>query len=545
MYYWRSLILKQFFIYSLLFAVIALRSVPSCEAQDKFRKRNYHVRVSVISQAEELIIQPSGPYQLIDSHGTPLYQIVPGRPYYVQHNPGGPGERVYRLVLNKLDPDQVGVAIALAKAARDAYNMKVKVLRTRAQTGKPSRILVTVGSFETLDDAHQAKKKVKADKVNAIYEDHAPVTKGDVRLISGDGTLLAMGSRSIRLVPLYETSDSLKILKIKDGQWKRPELKKARYYRGELEFNLNDEGNLTAVNDLWIEYYIYSVVAAEIGIDAPVESMKAQAVAARSEAVAKIQRGIVSGDMFDFPDTSIAQTYKGKGVETQQVRDAVDATRGEILVSNGEAVDAVYSHSCGGYLANFQDLWGGTNPRYSVRKVDRLNDNVAPLLANHRDTHQWTTVSTEALCNPSRNEFPKYARKYYRWSKALSPDDLTDYVNTHEDLGRVQDVEIDKRAGSGRVQAIRLRGEKKNITIDRELKIRKVLGWIYSTFFTIEKDQDPDTGHLKELRIYGAGYGHGVGMCQMGAYMMGHAGYTYRQILGHYFDEVKMRRLYR
>ena len=112
---------------------------------------------------------------------------------------------------------------------------------------------------------------------------------------------------------------------------------------------------------MWVEYYLYSVVSAEMGSDAPMESLKAQAVAGRSEAAAKITRGIVSSSFFDFYDTAIAQVYRGKGDETKRVRQAVDSTRGEVLVWQGHVVDAVYSNSCGGVIADSHDMWAGEN----------------------------------------------------------------------------------------------------------------------------------------------------------------------------------------
>ena len=548
MYHWRKPRYRFWFSpFSLILIIVIFFSALSCGAQDRFKKRNYRVRVSVILQAEELAIQSvHGIYQLIDSQGVPVCNLHPRKRYRVQcHNTGKPGKKIYRLVLNELEPDQVDVGIALAKVAIDTYKMKVKVLRTRTGEGKSQRVLVTLGSFGTMNEAHQARENLDLNSIKAIYQDHAPAVRGDVRVLNEDGTLLARDSRSLRLVPLYESEDSMRILKIRDSQWLWSGLKQARHYRGDIEFALNNDGNLTAVNELWVEYYVYSVVAAEIGTDAPTEALKAQAVAARSEAVAKIQLGMTSSDLFDFLDTPIAQTYKGKGLEAERVRKAVDATRGEILVCDGEVVDAVYSHSCGGYLANFQDLWEGNNRPYSVRKLDRVGKNVPPLLANHRDTHRWTTAGTDSLCRPSQKLFPRYARKYYRWKKSLTPEDLTSYVVKISDIGRVLDVKIDKRAGSGRVQAILVRGKDGTLRINRELEIRKVLGHLYSTFFTIERDVDPVNNELRRLDVFGAGYGHGVGMCQMGTYMMGHQGYSYRQILGHYFSQVKIRRLYR
>jgi len=509
------------------------------KAQEKFRARNFRVRVAVQHEVEALALQGLGAYQVIAANGRPLTQMTAFDPYFVQITRGQPGSRLYRLVLRELDAHQVDPAVEYAKAAKDAYGLPVKVLRMPARDRHESRIIVTLGEFQTLEAARNYHQTLKNEKVRYIYEDRARAEQGEVRLLNRQGSIVARDSRFLRLVPLDIAAGSLRLMELNPSRFKANDLLEARRYRGEMELTINEEGTLTAVNDLWIEYYLYSVVGGEIGQDAPVEALKAQAVVARSEAVAKIQRGIVSSSFFDFFDTPIAQLYRGKQEEDPRVLQAVDATRGEILVWNGQAVDAVYGHSCGGVIASAHDVWGGMHEGYSVRRLDRLVNDKAPDLSNGSDAHAYTSKPTDALCNPEQAGFPAYAKKYFRWTRRFSGAEFSALAG----VGRVKDVVVERRSPSGRVTRLKIIGDRTWVA-DDELEIRRALDHVNSTFFTVLPVQD-ENGYLKSLTVYGAGFGHGVGMCQMGAFMMGKKGYNYRQILAHYFTDVKIRRLYR
>ena len=194
-------------------------------------------------------------------------------------------------------------------------------------------IIVTIGEFLTQEAARQAIAKMPAENIRYIYEDRSPAKKGQVRLMSRDGSILAYDEHLLKLTPANLSDDSIALRETRAASWTAAGMDGSRRYRGDMDLGINEDGSLTAVNDLFVEFYLYSVVAAEIGADASDEALKAQAVAARSEAYAKICRGIVSGSsLFDFYDTPMFQFYPGKNEETERVRAAVDATRGEVLV---------------------------------------------------------------------------------------------------------------------------------------------------------------------------------------------------------------------
>ena len=541
-----------------LVAVLTVGLALTSSAQDKFRARNYRVRIAVQHNVEQLVVRGSGPYQVVSPKGTAVTQLDAKQPYFVQITRGKPGDKIYRLVLSEMDPHQKDNAIALARKAKDQYQLPVKVLRIPAPKEEDSRILVTIGEYPNVDAARAAHAKLGAETIRFIYEDRARAQQGQVRLVKGDGTIIARDTEFLRLVPLNLANDSMRVLKIEGKTWSLRQLDKARHYRGEVELNIDEEGLLTAVNDLWVEYYLYSVVGAEIGQDAPTESLKAQAVCARSEAIAKIQRDIVAGPsladagasnhgdttrqfLFDFFDTAMFQMYRGKEDEDPRVLEAVDATRGELLIWNGEAVDAVYGHSCGGVISSNTDMWDSINEGYSETRLDSLTNTKAPNLSNGSAAHAWTSSPSDSLCNPNQAGFPRYARGQFRWTKTFTGAEFSAIADEIYGVGKVLDVDVKTRKGSGRVRSFYIKGTSKTVNVDREMTIRRALS-IPSTFFTIITDKDANG--LKRLTIYGAGSGHGVGMCQMGAFMMGLKGYNYRQIMAHYFKDVKIRRMY-
>lgn len=527
---------------------LALFMTPPASAQQKFIDRNYRVRIAVARDVTSMRLMGTGAYAIEDANGVTVAQMRAMGVYCVAITPGQPGGRSYRIVLGEYDSHQSDRALTQSGRAMSEYKLPVKVINIPAENGKPARLLVTLGLYSTLQEARDAVKNLKDPSIEFIYEQRSPAERGEVRILNSTGDVIARDPRQLNLKAYDPLNDSIHLR----DTTKNPSLssmRDTRHYRGQLRLLINNEGTLTAVNELLVEEYLYSVVPSEIGDDAPYEALKAQAVAGRSEAVAKIQRGIVSGSFYDFVDTAMAQQYKGKGSETARSNLAVDETRGEILVWPGArdgnvAVDAVYSHSCGGAICSSADMWGGDNEGYAPRRYDRLDTSKTPYFRNWAATHPFVSKSQPSFCNPNQPGFPKYARKYYRWRRHWSGRELSRMLNASYHTGRVRDVIVDKRSPSGRVDKISIAGDRRTVKLRGEQDIRDAFGGLYSTFFTFTKDQGAD-GYLSEITIYGAGYGHGVGMCQMGAYMMAKQGYNYRQILAHYYSKVKMRKLYR
>lgn len=368
---------------------------------------------------------------------------------------------------------------------------------------------------------------------------------GRIVLRDASGHQVARETPSIRMDAGDNAGAAIYIEAIRDvDSWRSSRLKEAPSYRGAIRIAIGDRGLLVAVNELPLEHYLLGVVGPEIGGFAPPEALKAQAVAARSEAYAKLRRQREKRNpIYDFTSSS-PQVYRGWREENLEVRKAIDETRGLVLTWHGQPVDAVYGHSCGGVVAEIQEIWGGAPLAYSRKRWDREGLPASPDLRTWDAAHSITrTDGIDAWCSPHQDEFPRYAEKHFRWRRSYSADDLTRFIDPVYNTGRIQHIEVERRSQSGRVQRLRIEGEERAVTLQRELHIRGALGNLKSTFFTFTTDTDA-AGNLERLHLYGAGYGHGAGMCQMGAFMMAKNGYDYRQILAHYYSGVALDRLY-
>jgi stage II sporulation protein D len=368
---------------------------------------------------------------------------------------------------------------------------------------------------------------------------------GAVVLRDARGRRLARERGPLLFTPPPGTNAAYYIQSIRDvAAWRADTLADAPSYRGALRVGVGRDRLLVAVNELPLEHYLYGVVGAEIGGFASDETLKAQAIAARSEAFAKLHKGRTSKDpLFDFRD-STPQVYRGWRDENARIRAAVDATRGMILAWHGRPVDAVYGHSCGGVVAEVSEIWGGAPLAYSRRRWDRSGSANPVDLRSWQAAHDITrTEGVTAWCSPLQDGFPKYAEKHFRWRRTFSAAELSQTLDPVYQTGRIRRLVVDQRSPSGRVQRLRIEGSRRTVVLDRELHIRGALGSLKSTFFTFTTEDAAD-GSIERLTIFGAGYGHGVGMCQMGAFMMGRRGHAYNDILAHYFSGVSIARIY-
>lgn len=340
-------------------------------------------------------------------------------------------------------------------------------------------------------------------------------------------------------------------------------------FEGELEFASAEGGMLTAINRLPIERYIQSVISSEMNADAPLEFLKAHAVISRSWALAQIvgcgrelecqqpvsadQEAIIkwydhaSHTRFDVCADDHCQRYQGVGrVSVPQVAEAIEATRSLVLTYKGELCDARFSKCCGGVTERFSTCWQPVDFAYLPAVTDR-DPSVAADLSEERDAHQWITTNPDAFCaDPGPevlamvlNSYDRDTPHLYRWSVEYSAEELAEIVKRRSglDFGRIVGIEPLHRGPSGRIDRLRIEGTKLTRIIGKELEIRRTLSpsHLYSSAFVVESGEKDESGVARRWRLRGAGWGHGVGLCQIGAAVMATRGYDYRTILSHYF----------
>lgn len=351
--------------------------------------------------------------------------------------------------------------------------------------------------------------------------------------------------------------------------WERKEEQK---FSGNLKFI--DEGeHLTAVNLLPLEDYLLSVISSEMSATASPELLKAHAVISRSWLLAQQAKSRevhehYSSEIrhdgeyirwydredhahFDVCADDHCQRYQGiTKASTPTVREALQATRGEVLLYDGKICDARFSKCCGGISERFGNTWEPVDHPYLSPVYDGPASRPLPDLSQEANAARWILSAPEAFCHTDDrkilsevlNDYDQETRHFFRWKVSYTTRELSALIRKKLDIdfGDILGLIPVERGASGRLIRLRIEGSKKSLTIGKELLIRKALSesHLYSSAFIVEKQDD-------RFILHGAGWGHGVGLCQIGAAVMGAQGYTYRQILSHYFPATQLQQLYK
>jgi SpoIID/LytB domain protein len=305
-----------------------------------------------------------------------------------------------------------------------------------------------------------------------------------------------------------------------------------RRYWGSVYVTLDHDGSLVAANAVSEDKLLAGLVPAEMYPDAPPAALEAQAIAARTELLQKIGRRNLT-DPFLLCSTQQCQVYAGAGKEDPRTTRAVEATRGIVLLRDGGGlVDVRYSASCGGHTEDNDAIWGG-DPDPSLRgradspkaEISRVTeDNLEAFLSS--DPH-------DSWCGRV-----DHAKSKFRWTEKLTLDDLTTRIAAeYPEIGRVKSLAAKQRGVSGRIEVLTITGDRGAIDVSGDLHIRRLLGGLKSTLFAIHRDGN-------SIVLHGAGFGHGVGMCQLGAIGMATAGKSHDAILAQYYRGTHLHKLY-
>jgi SpoIID/LytB domain protein len=298
-------------------------------------------------------------------------------------------------------------------------------------------------------------------------------------------------------------------------------------YSGEFRPVIHDK-QITLIQEVSLEEYLIGVVASEIGDYSPDEALKAQAVAARTKTLRTLLFPKTENTPEDFCNTTNVQVYRGSDKVKPNIREAVQATSGEILIYDGQVIDAVFSSNSGGVTESNQYIWDGMPIPYLQSVVDEP-EAVKLDLTSNEDAGKWI----DRKIMPSlTDDIASWQRKYYYWDRNVHIEDLEKISG----IDHIRSVVVEKRGKSGRIMKLKLVGNtEKRYT--NELQIRKLFGNLPSSlcYFTRTKSG---------FKVIGRGYGHGVGMCQSGAIMRALNGEDYRKILNKYYTNVELTRIH-
>ncbi len=353
----------------------------------------------------------------------------------------------------------------------------------------------------------------------------------------------------VKLVPLdSDASFTLQNVPIGRGfHWERRE---PLTYRGELELFATPDGGVSAANRLPLEQYVETAVGSEMRHDLPAAFSQAQAVAARSTVLATANRHHYS-DGFDLCHDDHCQCYQGIVREADAVIEPIRATSGNVLVftppnppaearGNQRIADARYAKSCGGASDLFVEVWGEEEPGYfAVRPCGEFH---VPNLSDEKTAADFLLHPPRAFCNPVDHPYPHPwdEDELFRWTREYDKAELGALLTrkTGLNIGAVEQLTVKHRSPSGRITALDLRGSAGSATLYGELEIRRALSpsHLPSSYFITHIAGDTIT-------LKGGGWGHGVGLCQLGAVAMAKEGWSMENILAHYYPNTKLASL--
>ena len=383
---------------------------------------------------------------------------------------------------------------------------------------------------------------------------------------------------------LFEPTDAQSSFTLEDVtigvnfHWER---KEAQTFLGKLRFIVEDN-NICAINELPVETYLTSVISSEMRATSSLELLKAHAVISRSWLLAQMEQRKAENNnvekqpsffktneeivrwydredhkRFDVCADDHCQRYQGiTKAANKHVVEAIQQTAGEILTSHGEICDARYSKCCGGAVEEFQYCWENIKKPYLQALPDTLPDSTPlPDLTDEAVARQWILSSPDAFCNTTDqkvlsqvlNDFDQETTDFYRWNQTYSQAEVKQLLEEKLEVqfGDIIDLVPLSRGKSGRIYRLKIVGKERTLIIGKELEIRRALSksHLYSSAFIVEKADIKD-GVPQKFIIKGAGWGHGVGLCQIGAAMMGKQGYRYEEILLHYYKGAEITKAY-
>ena len=397
------------------------------------------------------------------------------------------------------------------------------------------------------------------------------VRKGELALCDPAGLEIARG-KSIGLSAQNKAVFTLSDVKIGiDFHWQRSQ---EQSFRGNIFLAVASDSSFNLISEINLEDYLESVISSEMSAEAPLEFLKAQAIVARSWLVAMLEKKKIARsntaskteneilvwqdvndhEGFDVCADDHCQRYQGiTRIISDNVRAAIEATRGLFLVSGKEICDARYYKACGGQTEIFSTAWEDKSPDYLQSVTDSIQQH--PPIASESDAEYWLSGRPQAYCDTTDKEllgkilpaFDQETLAFYRWQIIYSRQELEAIIRKKSgiDFGELQNITALSRGPSGRIYKLRIEGSKRTVIVGKELEIRRWLSGshLMSSAFVVSNISETD-GSVKSFTLTGGGWGHGVGMCQIGAAVMASKGFNTEEILAHYFTGANLKKLY-
>lgn len=469
--------------------------------------------------------------------------------------------------------EKMNAIIAKLKASKDAEDA-AEASSTLYNKGKQPDVTVGIVSAQKIHFSLNKPYLAKGEKV-----------LGEQVVEFSEGGVLWNGNQYSQLTFHPQSADaSFSLSDVTIGvnfHWER---KETQTFLGTLRFVVESD-KIVAINELPVEKYLESVISSEMSATSSLELLKAHAVISRSWLLAQMKKRrevAESGNnffsftkkedtlirwydredhtLFDVCADDHCQRYQGITKETSpHVAEAIRQTKGQILMDGEEICDARFSKCCGGITEEFQYCWEDTPKTYltAVRDIALGVEHTLPNLTNEEEAEKWIRFNPPAFCNTQDkkilsevlNDYDQETVNFYRWKETLSQEKLQQLIadKLKMDLGAILDMKAVERGKSGRISKLQIIGTEKTFTIRKELEIRRTLSdsHLLSSAFVVDKYDKDEQGVPQRFELIGAGWGHGVGLCQIGAAVMGEQGYHYDAILLHYYQGAEIKKLYK
>ena len=467
---------------------------------------------------------------------------------------------------------------------------KMNSIITKLKASKEAELQVGTSALYSYDKEPEVKVGIVSGQkihfsLNKPYLAKGETVIGEQEVEFSEGGVLWNGNQYSSLTFHPQSADaSFSLSDVTIGvnfHWER---KENQTFLGTLRFVVESD-KICAINELPVEKYLESVISSEMSATSSLELLKAHAVISRSWLLAQMKKRrdvAESGNNFfsftkkedmlirwyDREDHTIfdvcaddhCQRYQGITKETSpHVAEAIRQTKGQVLLDGDEICDARFSKCCGGVTEEFQYCWEDTPKNYltAVRDIALGIESTLPNLTNEEEAEKWIRFNPPAFCNTQDkrilsqvlNDYDQETVDFYRWKVTLTQEKLQQLIadRLKMDLGSILDMKSVERGTSGRISKLQIIGTEKTFTIGKELEIRRTLSdsHLLSSAFIVDKYDIDEQGVPQRFELIGAGWGHGVGLCQIGAAVMGEEGYLYDAILLHYYQGAEIKKLYK
>ena len=477
---------------------------------------------------------------------------------------------------NRMSEDKlISILKEVSIKEKDMENIKEKLTTVNKsqplseQNGEPRVSVGIVTANEIVFSLHQP------------YNENGTTVSGKQSVSYENGAIIWNGKRYKELVfQPQEAGASFSLEDVTIGvnfHWER---KETQTFLGILRFAIEGTA-MWAINELPVERYLESVISSEMSATSSLRLLEAHAVISRSWLLAQIENrrsakteqtslySCITGKdkmikwydrqdhtLFDVCADDHCQRYQGITKETSpHVAVAIQHTRGQVLMSEGKICDARFSKCCGGAMEEFQYCWEDS-PKPYLKAIGDTPEKTIPDLTVEANAEEWIRTSPDSFCNTTDknilsqvlNDYDQETTDFYRWRVDYTQEEISQLINSklNIDFGQIMDLIPIERGKSARLCQLKIVGTKQTLIIGKELEIRRALSpsHLYSSAFVVDKEDVNAEGIPALFHIIGCGWGHGVGLCQIGAAVMGEKGYNYDQILSHYYPGADLKELY-